>query len=217
MLIKSMQFRVKEVDESGAFTGYGNVFDVKDSYGDVVVKGAFTDTLAKHKKEGTKPGMYWMHDAREIIGAWTKLEEDDRGLLVEGQLALGVQKADEANILMKNGAVNGLSIGYWVKNETWDADDEINYLNEVDLVEVSVVGVPANSESRVEVRKNALLKDESFELRDLESSLRDPLGLSRKQAKAFIAEGAKGLTPRDVEQQKLMDALASVTKSIQEF
>ena len=42
------------------------------------------------------------------------MEEDEKGLRVEGKLALGTQRGKEVYELMKMGAIDGLSIGYKV-------------------------------------------------------------------------------------------------------
>ena len=63
-----MPLKIKAVDKSGEFSGYGSVFGVEDSYGDVVVPGAFEGSL-KNKM----PAMLWQHDTSEPIGIFTYL------------------------------------------------------------------------------------------------------------------------------------------------
>ena len=42
------------------------------------------------------------------------MSEDDRGLLVDGELLLDIKKAQETRTLIQNNAIDGLSIGYRV-------------------------------------------------------------------------------------------------------
>ena len=53
---------IKSVSETGEFEGYGSVFGVEDSYGDVVVRGAFDASLARWKEKGRLPAMLWQHN-----------------------------------------------------------------------------------------------------------------------------------------------------------
>ena len=94
-------FEIKAVSESGTFSGYGSVFGVKDSYGDIVVPGAFTDSLADHKGKNRLPAMLWQHRSAEPIGVYTAMHEDSIGLQVEGQLALTTVRGAEAHALME--------------------------------------------------------------------------------------------------------------------
>ncbi len=130
-----------------SFTGYGAVFGNVDSYGDVLVKGAFKASL----KSGETPLMFLNHDLYSLpIGKWTKLEEDDYGLKVEG-VFLDTTAGQDAYLASKAGAISGLSIGYIAREVAYakNADEPARTLKAVDLVEVSVVTIPANSKARI--------------------------------------------------------------------
>jgi HK97 family phage prohead protease len=120
-------------EEEGTFTGYASVFNVTDSYGDIVVPGAFKRTL-KNKKQFP---ILWSHSILEPVGVLTGVE-DEKGLVVNGRLTKGVQKAQELRALMKDGAVNGLSIGYQVMKQEEDKEEDIRRLKEINLWEVSL-------------------------------------------------------------------------------
>ena len=60
---------IAQVDEAGAFEGYASVFSAVDLGGDVVMPGAFTQTLRTRPAASVK--MLWQHEAGEPIGAWT--------------------------------------------------------------------------------------------------------------------------------------------------
>ncbi|MGG5825936.1 HK97 family phage prohead protease [Aeromonas salmonicida] len=135
--------------EEGRFTAYGNVFDVIDSHRDVTLKGAFRKSIQMHKSAGTSPRMLWNHNPDEVIGKWGSFSEDERGLKMEGVFALATQRGRETYELIKMGAIDSLSIGYVVTKEKFDGIKKVNYLEEVDLYEVSIVTFPANKESVV--------------------------------------------------------------------
>src|SRR5215203_5851669 len=99
---------------STKISGYASVWNTVDLGGDIVLPGAFSDTLAKHKRDGTGIVMLWAHNMDEPIGIWEKFTEDPRGLYVEGRLLPSVRRAAEAAELIEAGAINGLSIGYKV-------------------------------------------------------------------------------------------------------
>ncbi len=157
---KSMYFKADSLKDDGTFSGYCNVFDVKDSYGDVVKKGAFIGSLNDWQAKGKMPPILWQHDRGQVIGVWTKLYEDDKGLFGEGKLLIDdVTKAKEAYALIKVGAIDGLSIGYRTQKWAWNDDDSVLELLEIDLKEVSIVTFPANSDSTVSQVKHQAQQD----------------------------------------------------------
>jgi len=132
---KDIEFKFTMADtesEAGTFTGYASVFDMVDSYGDAVQKGAFKKTL-KEKKEFP---LLWSHDISEPIGVISGIE-DEKGLSITGRLNMDVQRAREVRSLMAQGAVKGLSIGYNVVKELIDRESGIRQLKEINLWEIS--------------------------------------------------------------------------------
>ena len=174
-----VEFQVKAVTEDGLFSGYGSVFGVVDSYKEIVVPGAFTESLATKK-----PSLLWQHRSGEPIGVYTTVKEDSVGLHVDGKLALKTARGAEAYELLKMGAVTGLSIGYQVCDESYDRVSGINTLKKLDLWEVSLVTFPANDAARVTGVKTV---EEIESLKDAEAFLRDAGGFSKSQALAIVA------------------------------
>ena len=174
-----VEFQVKAVSEDGLFSGYGSVFGVVDSYKEIVVPGAFTESLA-----AKKPSLLWQHRSGEPIGVYTTVKEDSVGLHVDGKLALKTARGAEAYELLKMGAVTGLSIGYQVRDESYDRVSGINTLKKLDLWEVSLVTFPANDAARVTGVKTV---EEIESLKDAEAFLRDAGGFSKSQALAIVA------------------------------
>ncbi|KQZ31672.1 primosome assembly protein PriA [Mesorhizobium sp. Root552] len=164
MKTKDFTLEVKGLSEDGTFEGYGSIFGNVDSYGEKVVPGAFVESLARHKREGTSVLMLWQHNPDEPIGVWEDLAEDAKGLWGKGRLLTEVQRAKEVHVLMKNKAVRGLSIGY----RELDADQEqgIRILKKLDLWEISPVSFPANRRARIEAVKSERMDEFARRLRD---------------------------------------------------
>jgi HK97 family phage prohead protease len=201
------------------FSGYGSVFDNIDSYGDVILKGAFKETLREAKRSNQFPAMLSQHggwgmtsDDMTPIGVWESLEEDDHGLKVEGVLA-DTQRGLEMHKLMKMSprpAISGLSIGYYAKDfiQGTKPDEPRRTLKKVELVEVSPVTFPANSKARVQSVKSGLT------IRDLERALRD-VGLTQAEAKALMSGGYKAMPQRDVDDLAEQDVIKALIEQVE--
>lgn len=137
----------------GAFQGYASLFGIADQAGDIVMPGAFRDSLARRGAGGIK--LLWQHDPATPIGTWLKIEEDARGLAVSGQLDLAVLKARELHALMRSGAVDGLSIGFKTERSRRDARTGHRRLEKIDLWEISLVTFPMLAQARVSAVKSA--------------------------------------------------------------
>ena len=147
---------IKSLKDSGEFEGYGSTFGGEpDAYGDVIAPGAYTESLATHKAKGTMPKLFWQHNADEPIGKWVAATEDDHGLLMVGRLNMDVQRGREAHALLKAGDIDGLSIGYRIKEYSVDTESGAWTLEKLDLVEVSIVSVGANENAVVQSVKAA--------------------------------------------------------------
>lgn len=182
-------------DDERMIRGYASVFGGIDSYGDTVAKGAYEDTIADRERPVR---MRWNHFG-PVIGKWTKMYEDEKGLYVEGQLTPGHSVAEDVYASLKFGAIDGLSIGYIPKEYEDDKETGIRTLKEIELIEISVVEEPADLGAKIDEVKGiseALAKCES--LKDAENCLRDACGLSRSTATAIISQ-IKTLTQSDSE------------------
>ncbi|GJE52665.1 hypothetical protein GOFOIKOB_5739 [Methylobacterium tardum] len=129
----------------GHFTGYASLFGVPDLGHDVVVPGAFAASLARRGPAGVR--LLFQHDPAEPIGRWLTLREDARGLRVEGQLNLAVQRAREVDALMRQGGLDGLSIGFRTLLARPGAGGA-RRLHQVDLWEISLVTFPLQPGAR---------------------------------------------------------------------
>lgn len=181
---------LKALGDDGQINGYGAVFGNRDSYGDVIVPGAFKRSLADHRRNKSRPKMFWQHDPSQPIGSWVEIVEDDKGLLVTGQLNMDVQRGREAHALLKAGDIDGLSIGYRVVKASANEAEEVMLLKELMLVEVSVVSQPANPLATVSAVKAAELEDlrarlaagDRLQPREMEELMKEFFGFTNSEA-----------------------------------
>ena len=90
--------------------GYASLFGEIDQARDMVMRGAFADTLAARGVR--RIPMLFQHDPAEPVGVWLELREDHRGLYARGRLIPEVARARELLSLLRAGAIDGLSIGF---------------------------------------------------------------------------------------------------------
>lgn len=144
---------LKSLNRDGSFSGYASVFGEVDLGKDQVERGAFRKSLAERGAADVR--MLFQHDPSEPIGAWKTIREDNRGLYVEGVLSDGVARAREVHQLLKNSALDGLSIGFRTVRARTDAKSGVRRILEADLWEISVVTFPMLPSARVQNVKNA--------------------------------------------------------------
>lgn len=135
------------VTQAGVFEGYASLFDQPDLGRDVVVRGAFSASLARRGAAGVR--MLWQHDPAEPVGRWLSIVEDARGLKVRGQLNLAVARAREIRSLLLDGGIDGLSIGFRVERARTDKATGLRRLEKLDLWEISLVTFPMLPAARV--------------------------------------------------------------------
>jgi HK97 family phage prohead protease len=118
MKTKNLSAQVKATGgDAGEFEAIVAVFGNVDSGGDVIVKGAFADTLTEWGASGDPIPVVWSHDSNDPfshIGSVVEASETDTGLLVKGQLDLDNPKAAQVFKLLKGRRVTQFSFAYSV-------------------------------------------------------------------------------------------------------
>ncbi len=138
-----------QAHSKGTIEGYASYFHHLDSQQDQIASGAFQKTIREWRSRHQFPKMLWQHDPRQPIGIWTFLQEDHQGLYVKGRLALGTTRADEAYILLKEGVLDNLSIGFRTRKSYANKKDNSRVLLDIDLIEISLVTFGANTKATV--------------------------------------------------------------------
>lgn len=166
MLTKTLDVEVKAIgdEESGKFQAYFSIFDNIDSYGDVVVKGAFEEDFDRWGPKGSGIPIYWRHrmdDPMLNLGASVESKEDDTGGWTEGQLDLENPNAAYTYKLIKEGRVRQMSFAYDILEAGWvektEDGQKISYyeLRKLRIHEISIVPVGANQETEILAVKSA--------------------------------------------------------------
>lgn len=190
------------------FSGYLAVYNNVDQGFDVIMPGAFKDSLREWKKKGYYPPMLKQHggfkinaDDLEPIGKWTLMREDDKGLYVEGKLFSTTSGRNIWTVLKESDPGSmGMSIGYlaidykYVEGKKYGkrySDYTIREINKINLIEGSVVTFPMNTEATIDAVKNI------DTLRDAERFLREK-GFSNKEAKDIVVQ-LKSIISADID------------------
>ena len=134
---KKNYFQSTTFSKDGIFYGYASIFNIKDSYDDIILPFAFKNAIRNNKNLK----LLWQHNNNFEIGSINLMKEDFMGLYIEGQIDLN--NNNDIYDLVKNNIIDGLSIGYNV--EKFHFDNRGNrILEEINLVEISIVSNPAN-------------------------------------------------------------------------
>lgn len=157
MRVKDMTVQVKANDadaETGEFSAYASVFDNVDSYGDVIRKGAFAESLKEWEDSGNTMPLLYGHDFGDPfsnIGAVTKAEEDDHGLKISAKIDLDNPKGAQVFRLLKEKRLSQMSFAFDVQDGApIEKDGEYAYeLRKVKLYECSVVPIGANQDTEI--------------------------------------------------------------------
>ena len=144
------------IDADGTVEGYASLFGEIDQARDMVMRGAFADTLAARNIR--RIPMLFQHDPAEPVGIWLELREDHRGLFARGRLIPEVARGRELISLLRAGAIDGLSIGFRTSKARIDPRTRIRRLLAVDLWEISIVTFPLLAGARVRAVKQATSK-----------------------------------------------------------
>ena len=183
--LQACNLKQTQTDGNHGFAGYASVFGGTDSFGDTIVKGAFSESLQKMTR---KPLMLYGHSASNVVGKWLEMKEDDTGLHVVGEFTPNHTLAKDVHASMAHGAIDGISIGFRVPvGGAEELEDGGRKLSKIDLVEVSIVGFPADDAARVSQVKMTDEINAIQTIRDAERFLRDA-GLPISMAKAFLSQ-----------------------------
>lgn len=167
--IKTVQVAIKAAGaedglEDGEFIGYASVFDNIDLHGDLVRKGAFSDTLLEWAMLGEETGavipLLYGHDTEDPnnnVGFVKAVEEDDHGLRVHCKIDLDGGNGPQVYRLIKGRRLRQMSFAYSVRESKPGEVDgkQFTELINLKLHEVSLVPIGANPKTELTAIKNA--------------------------------------------------------------
>ena len=202
--VKNIEVKEEDGQQYGYIEGYASTFGNIDHARDMMMKGCFEESL---KDKTNIVQMLYQHQNSKVIGGYPVLKEDDHGLYFKGRILLGLQLGSEAHLLLKEGLINSVSIGYMLqdyKRVEVDGEDTYWEINKVKLVEISLVNTPCNPEAlitavkslsdedRAKVSKSLAVKSEVNRygkiksIKELEGQLKSD-GLSNQEALTAIS------------------------------
>ena len=179
--LESCELKFASDETTGEFEGFASTFGNKDRQNDIIVKGAFAETI----KGRNTALMLKNHDPRNVIGKWVSFKETDHGLMVKGELTPGHTEAMNTYASLKHGAMSGLSIGFQIPDGGSKVEDEVRTISKIKLIEVSIVSMPANEMAQVTAVKADWIESLTT-LRDFENMLRDA-GFTKSAATCFVS------------------------------
>jgi hypothetical protein len=222
---KSLPFlEVKAEGDGSEFTGYCAAFNNVDSYGDVIVPGAFAKSLPDFLKNGQ---ICFNHE--EVIGKPLEAHEDAKGLFVKGRIS-DTAKGRDCKTLLKDGVMRKMSIGFKcmqrkraVPNEITDYwktlgyqpgpedlsnmqanSDYLNFLHEIKLYEASPVGFPANTAADITGVKAMPLSRLKKLLKQVDAEVKSGRTLSR-ETHAYLSACHDAMAPALKDLKTLLD------------
>jgi HK97 family phage prohead protease len=196
------------LSSDGNVEGYASLFGEIDQARDMVMPGAFTQTL---KQRGLrKIPMLFQHDPSEPVGVWLELREDFRGLWARRRLIPDVARGRELLALVEQGAIDGLSIGYRTVRGRIDPATRIRRLYQVDLWEISIVTFPLLDSARVRAVKSTMLPRLSAPRRRAEAEWTSLSGAA--DAPALLARRGAGAAIRLSTRAGRKDALRGMLR-----
>jgi HK97 family phage prohead protease len=200
--------------QKGTFEGYASTFGGVDSYDDTIMAGAYKSVIEEINAGTSRmPKMFVNHSSWDIpVGKWTKMYEDSKGLMMEGELTKGNPQAEMIRAALDHGTVDGLSIGFRIGDYEMVEKPEkvIRVIKSIkELPEVSIVTFPADDSARVDLSSVKSRLEELENVRDLEDFLREVGGFSHSLAKATVGRSKRlfTLSESDVEPVELPNSL----------
>ncbi len=163
---KTQGIALEKVGDAGDFSGYAATWSNVDHQGDRIVKGAFTATLPSFRSQ--RGVICWQHDQSRPVAYVVEILEDDVGLFVAAKFH-SVPSAQEARtIVLERAAIglpHGLSIGFGIAPGGSRFVGNVRELLKLDLLEVSLVAIPANERALVTAAKARGIDPEELALR----------------------------------------------------
>jgi HK97 family phage prohead protease/HK97 family phage major capsid protein len=185
-------FEAKSINKrskSLKIAGYANTIS-KDRTGDIVTAEAWAKGIENYRKN---PVMLYQHKHDSPIGRVEKIVVDKKGIYVEGAVSEAAERNYGIHTLIKDGALKSFSVGFRVKDGKYNKHDDSMIITEVELLEISVVSVPANQESLFSIRKS-FESDDTYKqfLKDFETISEDEKEKMLGKIKAGITDMSDG-------------------------
>jgi len=125
--------------------GYASTADI-DRMGDVIPPSVWERGMENYLKN---PIILAYHDHDDPCGRMTDHKIDNSGLWIKARISA----AAEVFNLIRDGILSAFSVGFRIKDAEYNAAAEVFLIKEVELIEISVVSVPANQNTLFSLSK----------------------------------------------------------------
>lgn len=213
-------FQLRAEGDGMTFIGYAAKFNSPSEdlggFIETIEPGAFRKSL--RSRNDVK--LLVNHDSGRVLASsragTMKLYEDEVGLRVEASLAPTSEGKDLA-ILLRRGDLNKMSFGFSVMKDSWNSDMTQRTLKSVRLWEVSVVSMPAYSQTEAMMRSldkaATRAQVDADELADAVIKLEEGADLSEQEAE-LITKVVHSLSPAKQGEEEQVNLLELKRKQL---
>lgn len=198
-------------DQSVYIEGYASTTDV-DRHGDVVPTSVWEKGMQNYLKN---PIILAYHDHNNPIGRMIEHKTDGKGLWIKARISTAAKQFQ----LIKDGILTAFSIGFRVLDAEYSSAAEVFLIKDLELVEISVVSVPANQNTIFDLSKAFDNADEYKRFKEqFATPSQSAKGLeSAKEAESVITKEWK-MNPEEIKQmlaQAAKEAAEQATKALE--
>ena len=222
---KKVEMPIDQSDDRFIYIeGYASTND-EDRHGDIVKAEAWDDETLQLFMDN--PVLLYNHNYNKIIGQVYSLEKDDKGLKVKARVYKTFEEIDK----IEDGILKSFSIGFLIKKASYNEELDLFIISAVELLELSVVTVPANGFAVFSVskqleahpdqlkalKKSFILKQKSYKMFEFfkkwADSMKAKFGVEIDTTK-FTEESSE----EDIQKEILaaMDSAKSITELVAE-
>jgi HK97 family phage prohead protease len=174
----------EEDDGSLRIKGHASTTN-KDRMGDIIEASAWTKSgaLANYLKN---PVILAFHDMTRPIGKAESHEVTEDGLNITAKIS---KAAGNIVDLIKEGILSAFSVGFQIKDADYDEKSGIFFIKDLELLEISVVSIPANQNALFSLEKNfsSLEEYKDFRQQFIKSESKETLMVDKTNEKAEVS------------------------------
>jgi hypothetical protein len=191
-------------DTSIYIEGYASTVDT-DRQGDVVPTQVWNKGMTNYLKN---PVILAYHDHGQPIGRMTEYKTDSKGLWIKARISSAAKQFQ----LIKDGILTAFSIGFRVLDAEYKTDADVFLIKDLELVEISVVSVPANQNTLFDLSK-------AFDSAEDYKSFKEqfaPIGSSAKGLESSTEANSKSQKEWNMNPEEIKQMLAQAAKEAAE-
>lgn len=187
-------------------SGYASTND-PDRQGDIVPSYVWEKGIQQYLKN---PIILAYHEHDDPCGRMVEHKIDEKGLWIKARISA----ASEIFNLVKDGVLTAFSVGFRVKDATYDSVTNLFVVTELELHEISVVSVPANQDTLFSLSKSFETDEDYKSFKQLFAPEKSAKGLedSDKPNNNIIKE--IGMDPKELQAMLDKAAADAATKAV---